>query len=490
MQDDDKPPLGERWSHLRFSVVGPLLAAPPKSSELSQALQDLAVREWRHPATGEPTRFAFSTIERWYYTARREKLDPVGVLRKRPRSDRGKHRSLSHKLREVLRAQHKEHPGWSFQLHFDNLLVLVQADRTLGKMPSYPSLRRFMKAQGLLRRRRAKRHGAPGTQPLEVCHEPREVRSFEADHVNGLWHADFHHGSLPVLLPSGEWGRPIVLGILDDRSRLACHVQWYLSETAKCFTHGLSQAFQKRALPRSLLTDNGSAMLAAETQEGLRRLSVLHDTTLPYSPYQNGKQESFWGPLEGRLMAMLEGCRDLTLELLNRATQAWCELEYNTKVHSELGVTPLERYLAGPDLGRSCPESELLRLAFTMQQTRAQRRSDGTISLEGQRFEVPARFRHLPRITVRFVRWDLSRVVLVDPDSGKVLDRLYPLDRSRNADGRRRRLPEPDATNASPAATKSGDVAPLLKKLLADYAATGLPPSYLPLDEPDPTEED
>ena len=43
-----------------------------------------------------------------------------------------------------------------------------------------------------------------------------------------LWHLDFHHGSLKVLTPGGQWLRPIALGILDDHSRLCCHVQWYL----------------------------------------------------------------------------------------------------------------------------------------------------------------------------------------------------------------------------------------------------------------------
>ena len=36
--------------------------------------------------------------------------------------------------------------------------------------------------------------------------------------------------------------------------------------------HGLSQAFQKRGLRGSALTDNGSAMTAAEIVEGLNRL--------------------------------------------------------------------------------------------------------------------------------------------------------------------------------------------------------------------------
>jgi len=44
---------------------------------------------------------------------------------------------------------------------------------------------------------------------------------------------------------------PILFGVLDDRSRLACHLHWYLGETAGIIAHGLSQAFQKRGLPRS-----------------------------------------------------------------------------------------------------------------------------------------------------------------------------------------------------------------------------------------------
>jgi len=151
----------------------------------------------------------------------------------------------------------------------------------------------------------------------------REVRSFGSEYVSGLWHLDFHHGSLKVLRPQGERVRPILLAILDDRSRLICHAQWYLDETAESLVHGLVQAFLKRGLPRALLTDNGSAMIATETTEGLTRLSVTRRTTLPYSPHQNGKQESFWNPVEGRLVAMLGGQRDLTLALLNEATQAW-----------------------------------------------------------------------------------------------------------------------------------------------------------------------
>jgi putative transposase len=202
--------------------------------------------------------------------------------------------------------------------------------------------------------------------------------------------------------------------------------------------------------------------------------------------YMNGKIENFWSQVEGRLMAMLESVPDLTLAFLNEATQAWIELGYNREIHSETGQTPLARWLAGPDVMRPSPDSAALRLAFTRTERRTQRRSDGTVVIDTRRFEVPNAFRHLDRLLVRYANWDLTQVHLVDEHTGEVCVRLYPLDKTENANGVRRPL-EPLATRAaahSSAAVKpTTGIAPLLKKLLAQQAATGLPPSYLPKDE-------
>ena len=86
---------------------------------------------------------------------------------------------------------------------------------------------------------------------------------------------------------------------------------------------------------------------------------------------------------------------------------------------------------------RTSPTSESLRDAFRLETKRSQRQSDGTISLEGVRFEIPARYRHFREVTVRYARWDLGRVDLVDERSGIILAPIYPLDKSANADGRR-----------------------------------------------------
>jgi putative transposase len=485
MTHQEQPRPHDRWAHLRFSIVGPLLAAPPAQGELRVEIERLAAKEWLHPILGRPVRFAVSTIERWYYAARAAKADPVGVLRRNVRKDSGRQRSLNDDLCRMIESQYRAHKRWSYQLHFDNILVLLQSDPKHISIPSYSTVLRYMKNHSLIRKSIPRGKDTPGLRRAEERLETREVRSYESEYVNGLWHLDFHHGSRKVVTPEGEWVTPLLLGIMDDRSRLVCHVQWYLSEAAEDLVHGLGQAFLKRGLPRSLLTDNGAAMIAAETRQGLQRLGIVHETTLPYSAYQNGKQESFWGQVEGRLLAMLDNCRDLTLALLNQATQAWVEMEYQRKLHSETGQTPLARFLESPDVGRPSPSADDLRLAFCQEISRSQRRTDGTISIEGIRFELPSRFRHFRRVTVRYASWDLGYIHLTDPRAGTVLARLYPLDRARNADGRRRSLENIDndpETEAVPPA--QDDVAPLLRKLLEDYAATGLPPAYLPKTTP------
>lgn len=471
MSRDDDTPARVRWARLRFSIIGPLLASPPDEGAVRVRIEELCARTWRHPTRNATLHFAFKTVERWYYAARGA-ADPLAVLERKIPKHAGTHPSIGEGLAAAIAKQHREHPRWSYQLHHDNLVALARTDPMVGAVPSYPAVRRYMQDHGLVRVRRKSRR-------RDEDFVLRERRSFEVEHVHGLWHLDFHEGSRAVVTAPGELQKPQLMGILDDRSRLCCHLQWYLGEEcAEFLIHGLIQAIHKRGLPRALLTDNGAAMTAAETTEGLERLGIVHHTTLPASPEQNGKQESFWGQVEGRLLPMLEGEPVLTLELLNTATQAWVEHEYQRKDHSELGESPLARYLRGPSVGRESPSSDALRRAFRTEVTRTQRRSDGTVTVEGVRFEVPSAYRTLRLLRLRVARWDLSSIDLVDPRTGVHLATLVPLDKARRADGVRRVLTPADF--AEPRSQRPAGMAPLLRALMAEYAATGLPPGFVP----------
>ena len=90
---------------------------------------------------------------------------------------------------------------------------------------------------------------------------------------------------------------------------------------------------------------------------------------------------------------------------------------------------------------------------------------------------------------MRYASWDLTQVHLVDEHSGEVLCRLYPEDKTRNANGVRRPL-DPVASRSTvsePVAVKPiTGIAPLLENLMTQQRATGLPPPYLPqVERPD-----
>ena len=154
--------ISRRSGHarLRFSIIGALLAAPPAKGELLPALRLLAAKLWRDPVTGLDVCFGLSTVERWYYVARRAQ-DPVAMLTDRLRSTVGLFPSLSALAESTLITQYRQHPGWTVQLHDDKLAVaLASAGSASTALPSYPTVRRIWLLQGS-QGPQASRHGAP-----------------------------------------------------------------------------------------------------------------------------------------------------------------------------------------------------------------------------------------------------------------------------------------------------------------------------------------
>ena len=169
------------------------------------------------------------------------------------------------------------------------------------------------------------RAGRAATGNSGRCEATRHPKSI------ALWHLDFHQAKIRLLDESGNWHHPIALAILDDRSRLCCHLQFYLAETAECLVHGLTQAIMKRGLPRALMTDNGAAMFAEETRQGLAtawRCPRNHLALLAIPERQAG------GLLGRNWKAACWSCsaaiEDLKLAFINHAAQAWVEQDYHS----------------------------------------------------------------------------------------------------------------------------------------------------------------
>ena len=127
--------------------------------------------------------------------------------------------------------------------------------------------------------------------------------------------------------------------------------------------------------------------------------------------------------------------------MLNDATVAWLDRDYRRRVHREFGMTPHERLAGSVDASRPCLATDGLRDAFRITGKRTVPRSDGTLSVEGVCYQIPAPWRHLREAWVRYARRDLSSVDLVDSRGDERLFMLYPRDKRGNAGGDRRPVP-------------------------------------------------
>jgi len=143
----------QRWARLRFAVVGPLLAAPPPPGQLQTALRKLSEQHWLHPNTGLPVSFGVSTIEAWYYKAKKAQ-DPVSSLSRARRQDAGRARVFTASAVAQIHALYRQNPSWSVQLHYDNLCACSDLEPSLGKLPSYSSLKRYLRANGMVKKRK------------------------------------------------------------------------------------------------------------------------------------------------------------------------------------------------------------------------------------------------------------------------------------------------------------------------------------------------
>jgi transposase InsO family protein len=457
---------------------------------LRRRLEEWAGREWRDPVRETVLRLGLSTIERWYYRCRHSR-QPLVELTRRRRRDRGRCGALPAVAQERLVQQYQQFPQWSMRLHVDSLWVWWRGQEALRgvAMASARTVQRFLGQRGLVRRRGGP---APGiaTQEAERTRARQarlETRSYRVTHAHGLWHVDFHHARRRVRDDHGALVTPVLLAFIDDHTRFVAHAQWYACENTQAVVHGFMQAVQRAALPRVLLSDNGKPFVAAEFTQGLARLGVMTQRTLSYSPQQNGKIEVLWAQVEGRLMAQLVHQRDLDLYRLNVLTQAWLIRDYHQRLHEGLDQTPVACLQQAPQAGRSAPEPAEMEAAFTRKLRRRQRRSDGTVLVGRQRFEVPSRYRHLLVLVLRQASWCPSVLYLADADSDTVLCRLPLWDPAANACRPRHALEAIALPNQEPMAMAVPAAPPQgLPPLVADWATalaeSGLPPPFLPLD--------
>jgi len=237
----------------------------------------------------------------------------------------------------------------------------------------------------------------------------KTFRRFEAERPNQIWQSDILYGPyLPDPNQPEKNKRTYLVAFLDDFSRLVPHAEFYWDEKFPTLENTFKIAMLKRGLPEVIYVDNGKVYHARRLDAVCAALGIRKISCQPYSPEGKGKVERFFRTVREDFFEEPEISKIQTLPEINKLFWAWLEVDYQQRVHSSIGVAPLQRWRdhIGNYL-RTVGEKELVEL-FLWQVNRTVNKV-GLVSVQGIEFEVETML-HNRKVEVRYNPFDLSCV--------------------------------------------------------------------------------
>lgn len=341
----------------RFSLIAPLVNGS-FNGPAKEYFERVSSKTYNVPGYG-PREFSISTLKNWLTNYRRYGLEG---LKRQPRSDRGRFRSLSNEAQKFILE--------SLRVSANRPAVAIYHDMLSAKLPDVPSLstvQRFIKTCSDV--------------------EPElERKRYEFEFANDCWQSDICVG--PHLLLDGRKKRTYLIALLDDASRLLVNCEFSFQENYLALETVLRDAFLKRGVPKKLFVDNGKIYQSQQMRLICARLGIVLSFTRPYSPASKGKVERVFRTIRGQFLEPLDLTEIDSLERLNQLTREYVEGTYNQRVHSSLeGLSPIDRFLKDAERIRYVDEKKLER-AF-LHELKRRVSKDATVSLNNVLFEVP-----------------------------------------------------------------------------------------------------
>ena len=184
---------------------------------------------------------------------------------------------LPYQVEKTILGIKKEHPSWGARKIRDKLL----RQYSMIKPPAVSTVHAVLDRNGLVKRRKRKRHKARGTALIG------------ADAPNGLWCADYKG---EFMLGNREYCYPLTISDYRSRYLLACEG---VASTKSDFAFSIfERAFKDFGLPHAIRTDNGVPFASGNALFGLSRLAVWWlrlgiqiQRIKPGHPEQNGRHE-------------------------------------------------------------------------------------------------------------------------------------------------------------------------------------------------------
>lgn len=365
----------QAWAVFWCSLLSPLLLGAVPEAEREAYFRSLAEQERLLP-NGRRKRVSVRTLRRWWRRLRDEGVE--GTLRRR-RSDCGQPRAKQQALLARAVELKKEQPRRS------DVVINRILTREFGRGVPRSTLYRHLRREGATRRK------------LGVSQQPVRCR-WTREQPGALWVGDFEHG--PPVVHQGRAVETRLSAWIDCHSRYVVDARYYLRENSDVLVDSLLRAWTKHGVSRELYVDNAKVYHANALRLACTELNVQLLHRPPRDPAPGGLIERLFQTLQGQLEAEIRATRLLSLGDINRALQAWLNVEYHEAVHSETGEPPRQRFLAEPRLQRNVRLQSVIGL-FHRRERRTVHRDFSDVTIHSRHFAVDPRLRG-DQVEVRF----------------------------------------------------------------------------------------
>lgn len=406
----------EEIALFRYGMIAPLFNGQREPKEYFQELEG---KVHQVPYYGE-RKIAAKTIQEWLLHYRRNGFD---ALKPKRRADRGNSRRLSPDDKDhILKTRKEELLHMPVSVFYEQLINRGEIHK---HEVSYATINRLLK-----------KHNLAGRNHMSF-HPEKERKRFAYEKVNVLWQADLSHG--PYIPIDGKMKKTFLIAYIDDCSRIVPYAEFFTSEKFDGLREVTKEALVRRGKPTMIYADNGKIYRSETLQYACAELGITLVHTQPYDPKSKGKIERLFKTIQTRFYPLLKSDPVHSLKELNKRFGRWLEEDYHRKPHASLdGKTPHQVFHSQLDNITFLEDLSTLETIFLK---RAERKvkSDGTITLEKQLYEVPPVY-----IGQKIeVRMDDQAVYVFE--NGKHVTEAIPVSMEDNAHVKRGPLPSPFA---------------------------------------------
>lgn len=362
--DDD---WREKWAQFRFEVIGELLNKNLDRAERIRIRKEILSRTFIRP-DGKAWKVAERTLSEWI---QRYEKGGLRELANRVDKRKGAMKALDPQILEQAKTLRLALPSRSIQDIRSHLKYVSNVD--IAKIAP-ATLNRHLNRIGAVKDKDYSEKGA--------------FQHFQKAHINQMWQSDCTDG-LYLPDPKGlkEVRHTTLITCIDDASRFCVHGQFYFGERLTDLLDCFRTALISRGKGSVLYTDNGSIYKAGNFAKICSELGVTLKHCEVQHPEGKGKQERHYLTIQMRFYKEAKKSGIQTLQELNEFFWAWLDECYHKVNHSELGMTPLERWQMEEQLIERIP-IEKIHDAMQLRAKRQINEKTALIKLDGRLYQA------------------------------------------------------------------------------------------------------